>query len=134
MNAIPKEFTKPRWGLNKWKKNGRKPLNPETTVIQFFEYRPMKLRNFVTGKGSGVKETPCVPQVLKLLECLKDNEFMQSRCSEEQDSLTSCHSSARAKAAAIRSMKDQSEPIPYERNLSAAQVNTLLSRFPQKLS
>lgn len=133
MNAITKEFKTPKWGLNKWRKNGRKPLNPEQTVVQFFEFRPMKLRNYVAGKGTGIKETPCVPEVLKLLECLKNHDFMQSRCSEEVDSLTSCHSSARAKSASLKAMKDQSVPIPYEKDLSASQLNSMLSRFPQKL-
>ena len=132
MNPIPREFVKPRWGLNKWKKNGRKPLDPEKTYIQFFEYRPLKLRNFVAGKGSGVKETQCVPQILRLLECLKDNDYMQTQCSQEIATLTACYSAVQEKAKAAAQSKDQSEPIPYQRNLTAAQVNTLLRRFPQK--
>lgn len=132
MNPIPREFVKPRWGINKWKKNGRKPLNPEETLIEFFEYRPMKLRNFVAGKGSGIKETQCVPQVLKLLECLKDTEYDQTQCKGELASLTSCYSEVRIREKAKAESKDKAEPEPYQRNLSSAQVNTLLKRFPQK--
>lgn len=133
MNPIPREFSKPRWGLNKWRKNGRKPLNPDETFVPFFEYRPLKLRNFVAGKGSGIKESPCVPQIIKLLECLKLSEYSQTPCSEELDTLTACYSTHQARAKAAASAKDQSEPIPYQRKLTASQVNTLLKRFPQKL-
>lgn len=48
---VYKDFSRVKFGRNHWKKNGRQPADPEKKPLRFTEVAPMKLKNFVVGKG-----------------------------------------------------------------------------------
>lgn len=101
----------PKFGENKWKKNGREPMKLDKIYAPFRETYPMQIRNWVLGAGKNVKrkyysfmfdlthtlvhifaESPCIPDMMTLFECLQKNEFHQANCDKPLAVFQSCYS------------------------------------------
>lgn len=94
---------------NKWMKNGRRPARP---VTRFRADKPTRLRNEVTtgtqiDSGwlpliscpnhvwllSDCPDIVCIPQMMDMLACFKDNEFDQSKCNPQIEAFQKCYDS-----------------------------------------
>jgi len=129
---IYKTYIRPHWGVNKWKKNGGQPFSPLEQYHPFREVRPLKLRNYVAGQGKGQKESPCIPQMMKLFECLQKNEYDQSHCSPQLEVFQDCYQKHLNAIEHKKMGLVTAEPVPGRRDLTTEQLNTLFRRYPQK--
>lgn len=128
----------PKWGKDKWNSNTRKPLNHEAEKwrLQFHEKVPLKLRNFVVGRSLtnyGPETAPCVPQMLKMFECLAINDYNEKNCLNLVNSFQDCTENY---LAGVRAKK-QGQALPQSSvtqtgRISSAEVNALLKKYPQR--
>lgn len=134
-----KDYKKQKWGMNRWCKVGNRPLNHESEQwrLQFHEKVPLKLRNFVVGRSMtnyGPETAPCVPQMLKMFECMAINDHNEKNCmalvNEFQDCTERYLAGVRAKKLGQVASTDVF--TPNSDKISSSQVNALLKRFPQK--
>lgn len=133
-----KDYKKLKWGESKWCKVGNRPLNHESEQwrLQFIEKVPLKLRNFVVGRSLtnyGPETAPCVPQMLKMFECLAINDYNEKNCVSLVTSFQDC---TEKYLAGVRAKKlnqaVQEKSDSRDGKISSAQVNAMLKKFPQK--
>jgi len=113
---------------NNWMRNGRRPARP---VTRFKADKPMVLRNEVTSGTKIDSDIVCIPQMMDMLSCFKDNEFDQNKCETQIDAFQKCYDSYVSKREAKRSNPDQSLPTAGQNKLTKDQLNVLLKRWPQ---
>lgn len=133
-----KDYKIPKWGKDKWCSNTRKPLNHEAEKwrLQFHEKVPLKLRNFVVGRSQtsyGPETAPCVPQMLKMFECLAINDYNEKNCLNLVNSFQDCTENYLAGVRAKRlGQTIPASAVSQSGRISSTEVNALLKKFPQR--
>ncbi|CAG2103534.1 unnamed protein product [Medioppia subpectinata] len=113
---------------NKWMRNGRRPARP---VTRFKGDKPMVLRNEVTSGTKVASDVVCIPQMMDMLTCFKENEFDQNKCSPQINAFQSCYDKYVVDRNAKTANTDDIKLEPGQKRLSKDQMNVLLKRWPQ---
>lgn len=103
---------------------------PENKV-KYKEMLPMKLKNSVSNKGERDDVNPCVQEIMNLLSCLKKNDYNQTSCTNELDTLSQCHSVHRETKKKEQDLSKRGFLNPGAKQLNPHQIRILLKRFPQ---
>ncbi|XP_076600098.1 small ribosomal subunit protein mS37 [Chaetodon auriga] len=96
--------------------NGKPVLKPNRTLA---------LRDAVANRKLKKGEATCIPEMSVLMACWKQNNFVDSLCSNEMKAFYTCVEKAQA------AMKNKSEQINIQGGrLHPKQATTLLKRYP----
>ncbi|KAI1303717.1 hypothetical protein HDE_02186 [Halotydeus destructor] len=123
-----KDYRKVKFGFNKWKKNGRRPADVDN--LRFTEVNPLILKNHVVGKGMGTSDLACIPEMMKLFDCLEKNDHHQYNCNAQVSVFQKCYNVFQANKKQ-RAMGKTATPVPGAKKLPTEQLNTLLRMYPQ---
>ncbi|KAM9803926.1 small ribosomal subunit protein mS37 [Neosynchiropus ocellatus] len=94
--------------------NGKPVLKPN---------RPLVLKDYVASRKPKKGEATCITEMSVMMACWKENNFVDSLCSQEMNDFYTCVKEAQA-ALRTESLKNT------QGRLSPQQANTLLLRFP----
>lgn len=108
-------------------KNARLPQSE--AKVPFVEILPLKLRNFVSGKGSKTSNVACIQELSVLFACLKTNDFDQSRCAKEVSTLNGCYKTHLDTEFARKAERRRGE-VSTGNKLRARQLNVYLRQYP----
>lgn len=98
------------------RQNGKPVLKPNRTLA---------LRDAVANRKPKKGEATCITEMSILMVCWKQNNFVDSLCSNEMKSFYTCVEKAQA------AMKDKSEQTSIQGGrLHPKQATTLLKRYP----
>ncbi|XP_061856825.1 small ribosomal subunit protein mS37 [Colius striatus] len=108
-----------RWVSGQWRLKKRPPAIRPT--------RPLALADKVANRKEQAGEATCVTEMSVMMACWKQNDFSDTACAKEIRLFYDCV------AKAERERKDQQgeHALSPRGNLTSAQVNKLLRRFPQ---
>ena len=73
---------------NNWKRNGRAPARPP---YRFTEVKKLVLRDSVSSSLKTSAEGACNQQMMEMMNCLKENEFNQRKCSPIITAFKTCY-------------------------------------------
>ncbi|XP_074593369.1 uncharacterized protein LOC141849080 [Brevipalpus obovatus] len=125
---------RPTFGRNTRFKNRRLPFRYDKIQDPILvERTPMRLRNWITGGKNARQDAYCMKEMLNLFNCMKVNDFSEKDCPEELAAFKTCHTQFLEEEKARALIKDPTEPISGEKNLTHRQINALLSKYPQRL-
>lgn len=103
--------------------------NPKEPV-PFQERLPLRLNPGVSGKGNRTTNVCCIYEMSVMFACFKNNEFDQSLCSKEINEFQKCYTH-HVETSRLKQEKEAKGLLtPGEKQLSAKQLNLLLSRYP----
>jgi len=93
--------------------------------------RPMKLRDFVSGRGDKTDSAACIQEMMTMMACLKTAEFEECKCLPEIKKFQTCVTDNK------RSYLEREEQIQKgitvgAKRLSHVQLNKILEKFPSK--
>lgn len=86
------------------RKNGRKPSNYPVDscgvplrITQVFplKLQPIKLEQLIDKKEK-ITDVVCVPEMMKLFDCLSKHEFDKTKCVQQTKSLEQCYVTSKA--------------------------------------
>ncbi|KAH7646189.1 uncharacterized protein LOC124489832 [Dermatophagoides farinae] len=113
---------------NKWMKNGRKPARPP---YRFTECKKLELKDYVSGGDRHSSELACNSQMMDMMNCLKQFDFDEQKCSQQIKAFRSCYNTFLENQMKAKVGSNKNEPIPHQQKLTRVQVNTMLKRYPQ---
>ncbi|RZF42158.1 hypothetical protein LSTR_LSTR004307 [Laodelphax striatellus] len=107
-----------------------KRINYPTTPVPFEQYLPLKLKNYVSGKGQQSESRKCTNEMFILLGCLKKHEYENKECLKEAKQFQDCVKFfSEEKKKHIELVKTGSL-TPGAKKLTHTQLNILLKRYP----
>lgn len=89
----------------------------------------MKLKNSVSGKSDRQKEVPCLQELTILLASFKTNEFDESLCKREIETLRQTNIAYMQKRK-LEKEASQKGIVSIGRNLSYRQLNKFMRGYP----
>ena len=108
-------------------KQARLPQN--VNKVKFQAILPMKLKNSVSGKSDRTPEVPCLHELSILFASLKDNEFDNSLCNKEIETLQKANVNYLNKKLAEKQITNKGI-MKLGRDLNFRQLNKYLKGFP----
>lgn len=108
-------------------KNARAPQNPDR--VPFKAMLPMKLNNTVSGKSDRQKEVPCLQELTILLASLKTNDFDESLCKREVETLRQTNIAYTQKRKLEKEATHRGI-VSTGRTLSYRQLNKFMRGYP----
>ncbi|XP_077585071.1 small ribosomal subunit protein mS37 [Stigmatopora nigra] len=100
------------------KQNGKPVLKPNKALV---------LKDRVTSRKPKKGEATCITELSIMMACWKQNNFVESLCSQEMDEFSSC-----VKKAQI-SLNNTIEDTTHQKGrLQPKQATTLLKRYPNQ--
>lgn len=108
-------------------KNAREPQN--VNKVPFDEMLPLKLRNFVSGKGGQQSDVACIQEMTILFSCLKNNDFNQTACAKEISTFKGCYKGFMDTKFATKQARAKGG-VSTGKKLHARELNVFLRGFP----
>ncbi|OAF68695.1 hypothetical protein A3Q56_03567 [Intoshia linei] len=108
-----------KWTRKPFRFNVKYPYN-------IYKYaKPVYLKNFVSGKEVNKKTIPCLMELTNILECLKDNDMDDRKCTKQINLHVDCQDKVSWKKSSQNVTKSNSAGW-----LSSSDLNKLMKRYP----
>lgn len=91
--------------------------------------RPLRLREYVSGRGSGSDNVTCIQEMSVMMACFKANEFEQAPCAPEISKFQNCVTESRKAMLEREEMLKKGITVGAKK-LNHFQVNKLLKKHP----
>lgn len=106
----------------------RKPQDEKLVPLKIM--RPLKLRDYVSGKGEKGAQAVCLQEMTIMMACLKTSEFDQVPCSNEIANFQACVTESRKDFLEREEMMKKGVTAGA-RKLNHIQVNRILQKYPR---
>lgn len=91
--------------------------------------RPLRLRDYVSGRGSGNDNVACIQEMSVMMACFKANEFEQAVCAPEIAKFQNCVTASRQAQMEREEILKKGITVGAKK-LNHLQVNKLLKKHP----
>ncbi|XP_046361670.1 small ribosomal subunit protein mS37-like [Haliotis cracherodii] len=114
--------------------SGLKPLR------KFENYKPVPtykillppiLKDSVPDTGGKTQVAVCLQQMNVMMACWKNNEFNESKCSEEIKAFSECIEKSNSEARALQQAESLGQTDSVAGKPTSRTINKLLKRYPQ---
>lgn len=103
---------------------------PQQEPVPFQPILPLKLRNFVSGKGEKASDVCCLHEMSVLFACFKKNDFNQQFCSKEIENFQKCYVTTLNEKRLKKERESKGILNPGSKKLSYKQLNQFLKAYP----